>query len=144
LYYKKRKTVFDEQAKKLSDKLRKIAVEKLSQYIEENDDHMISVLAGEMNSNAETPSGLKKAAERYVKKMKKRCEWGGQIEIHALSDYVKSLGFKGIRVYDDNTKMINGYGTNVNTSKKYPLIRLRLSGVDLGGVHFDPLLPKKK
>lgn len=144
LYYKKRKREFDEQAKKLSDELRKIAVTKLHQYIEENDEHMISVLAGETNSNAESPSGLKKAAERYVKKMKKSCEWGGQIEIHALSEYVKSIGFKGIRVYDDNKKMINGYGTSVNTSKKYPLIRLRLSGVAFGGLHFDPLLPKKK
>jgi len=144
LYYKKRKSVFDEHTKKLSDKLRKIAVAKLSQYIKENDEHMISVLAGEMNSNAESPSGLKKAAERYVDKMKKKCEWGGQIEIHALSDYIKSIGFKGIRVYDDDKKMINGFGTSVNTSKKYPIIRLKLQGVELGGVHFDPLLPKKK
>lgn len=78
-------------------------------------------------------------AKKYINEMKKQDTWGGHLEIIILGEYVHKLGFKGIRVFDDNLKIINGYHSKFKSKNKYPYIKLLLSGVSTGGCHFNYL-----
>lgn len=125
------------KVKTLSKILRKIGVSVMKQKIQNNNIQFIYSAASEMNNI----KNIKLMALNYVKKMSKSCEWGGPLEIMALSSFVHSLGFKGIQVYYENKKKIPEMRSNMIKGNK-PLIRLILHGANNNGgtgYHFNTL-----
>lgn len=74
---------------------------------------------------------------KYIDAMKMKHTWGGFPEIFALSSYVHSRGFKGIKVYDDKFEEIKSMHSKKKSKNKHPYINLILHGTSLGGVHYD-------
>jgi hypothetical protein len=76
-----------------------------------------------------------KRAKLYVKKMSKSCTWGGEIELQALGSIVHNYGFRGIKVYDINTKKL--LMKSKITRNKNPIIHIVLHDANIGGSHYD-------
>ena len=78
-------------------------------------------------------------ALKYIKEINKTNTWGGHLEIIVLGEYLHKLGFKGIKVFDEQLNIIKGYHSKFKHKNKYPYIKLILTGISLGGCHFNYL-----
>lgn len=132
--------------KELAKKLRKITAciyeNKLasSRFIEKlaNEYIILRDIKSDVSSNVSKSKQLE-YAQNYIRDIKKPDTWGGHLEIIVLGEYIHKLGFKGIKVYDENLNIINGYHSKFKYKNKYPYIKLILSGISVGGCHFNYL-----
>ena len=138
---KKQKPSYKEY-KTLAKELRKIATDVLMEKIETNDVMFTSAMAAEYR-NSTTKSDKDKAMS-YVRKMRRACQWGGQIELIALSDEIHQRNFKGVQVVNSNMKNVAQMATNINSSKKGKLLKIRLKNIRNGGSHFDYVSKKNQ
>ena len=126
--------------KQLSQQLRRIATDYLNEKINKNNADFISYLSGYIQNNIRGNMSFnvqKQRAKNYVKQMKQNCQWGGNIELIALTSYIHSQGFKGVQVVNDGFKNIRSMRTNINNSKPKRVLKIRLLGIERGGTHFD-------
>ena len=127
--------------KPLAKKLRKIAVNELLKIARKGNynNTLFQGMLSDNRINQNLPD--KERLKKYIQMMAKSCSWGGHLEIKVLTEAIHKLGFKGIQVYDDrNLSKIQGMQTNMNNSKKLPVIKLVLENVRRGGLHFNFLV----
>lgn len=137
---------------KYARKLRKITVFILKYYVDNMNLEYIYSLAGsynnlaDVNDNSSNGNNLSKTIEKayeYIEIMKKKCTWGGSIEMKALEKYIHALGYKGIQVYEKTNKsryrVIKEMGTRKH-KRHSKLIRILLEGVNKGGFHFKAIV----
>ena len=78
---------------------------------------------------------MTKRAKLYTKRMSKSCTWGGQIELQVLGPIIHNYGYKGIKVYNADTRKILMKSPFSKT--KNPFIHIILHGVNSGGTHYN-------
>ena len=78
-------------------------------------------------------------ANKYIKEIKQKNTWGGHLEIIVLGEYLHRLGFKGIKVFDEKLNVVKGFHSKFKNKNKYPHIKLILTGISIGGCHFNYL-----
>ena len=112
-------------------KLRNICVDQLKIKINnfknsnnQNSNYITGLLL-EKNPNINTDLLNKKQqiqlANKYANELKGSNVWAGDYELSIVSPYIKFLGFKGIRVYNSNSKTIIDCNV-LDISKPYPII----------------------
>lgn len=133
---KKRKITVCEY-KNLASRLREMCSDRMMKYIESNNRKIMQLLSASLDNFENTnEKSVKKRAMKYVKHMKKKSTWGGNIEIKVIGDHFKKYGFRGIQVLDDDDKVINHMGTKINKIGN-EIIYIKLIGVKMGGHHFN-------
>lgn len=129
-----------QEYKPLASSLRKICTDKMTELVNSNHTETIEILAasvGEFRRRIRVGTNLKSKAYIYISHMKQKTTWGGYIEINILGDYIKSFGFKGIKVLDDNKNEIAEMQTSLKNNNPNIVLHLILSGVEVGGLHFN-------
>ena len=122
--------------KKLASKIREYVTERLYEKVKQNNQQYIVSMALEYNPNS---TNLVENAKKYVKRMKKSCAWGGQIEISVLGTFLNRYNIPGLITLDDNLKKIKGMHTRMRISDKNKALYIKLNGVNMGGIHFNYL-----
>ena len=127
--------------KKIATTLKNKVVNFYKREIENNNNKIIEQLSLEwiILSNKEINKDEEKLefANKYIEHIQKSTSWGGQPELVGMSKYLHKLGFKGVKVYDDNFNIIKNYKSKFKTTNKLPYIKIILHGTRLGGVHFN-------
>lgn len=172
LYHKNKKTTnYKKLATKLRnavcDMLEvEVDSEKKKKYINRNLIHQLSAELESISNakmNATNENSITKRAEKYIEVMRKKKTWGGIIELNFLFKIVSEvLGFKGIKVYHlkrDKLKknkvsglthvgklyqIKGGMDTLINNKKIEPHLDIILHDYEIGGRHYDPLIPVPK
>jgi len=151
LYNENKKYPRTKEVIQYANKLRKKTVAILKNHVDNMNMTYIYTLAGSYNNLAEinnnnNNNNLGKSIEKayqYIQIMKKKCSWGGNIEIKALENFIHMLGYKGIEVYrktdKGSLKVIKDMGTQKHKKHK-KLVKILLEGVNSGGIHFRPII----
>jgi hypothetical protein len=125
------------QYKPLARKLRKKTVNILNTNILQMNMNAIITMSAEYNDkqNNFNLNEMVKRSKLYVKKMSKSCTWGGEIELQVLGSIVQNYGFRGVKVYDIDTKRL--LMKSKMARNKNPVIHIVLHDTNSGGSHYD-------
>lgn len=145
MYYEKhRKLPKKQDVKKMSKLLRRVVVESLKTKLYMKNNNVVNELSVSLNDISNNSSNTNNKMNRswaYVKKMSLQSTWAGALEIKLLADFLHGLGYKGISVYDRNTfKKINLMSSVVKSRYPKSLLRIVLSDIQHGGLHFEPMI----
>lgn len=140
IYLSTNNVVTRKHYKPLARKLRHETVKLLVEKIRNLEMNFIISMSAELD-NSQKDFNIQQIINRaklYAKKMSRSCTWGGQIELQVLGTLVKHYGYRGIKVYNANTKKLLMH-SNIARGKK-PIIHLVLHGVSSkggGGIHYN-------
>lgn len=133
---------------KKGKELRAMVVDKIKNIIERNNNFKQGVVASEINrriASRKNPNrNVSFLVSSYVRKMGGSGEWGGHPEVVAMHQLLQESGYKGLSIYDKKPngkfKKLTQFGVTINNTKHLPEIKLRLHGVERGGMHFTTML----
>ena len=124
----------------MGKRLRKCTVKRLNELVKTNND-LKAVILGEMENYTDLSNAKK--VRRYICEMRHSYTWGGEIEARILNSLVKTHGFRGIRIINEETqKNMNYFAGSVLKTTSKDIIHITLSNVANGGCHFSFVIPR--
>lgn len=140
------------ELQKLSKNLRNQVVDAMSARASTNRNFKGCVVAAEINYRVARRSNPRANVSillnSYMKRMRTNKIWGGNPESEMSNRILKSMGFKGLEVYEQNArsgrlKKIENMTSPINSNKELPSVKILLHLGESGlGVHYTTLVPK--
>tara|TARA_B100000497_G_scaffold76322_1_gene85392 strand:+ start:1635 stop:2168 length:534 start_codon:yes stop_codon:yes gene_type:complete len=111
--------------------------------------YRMGLVAAEINTSGNHKvNNVSVAANAYLRRMSRDCVWGGHPESEMTHRLLQDMGFQGLVVYerietkngDVTYRRLKGMTGRLNHTKKDPVVKIVLHGVNQMGIHFTTLV----